>query len=45
MSHCIDVVFLSCVYRNTRGYLPVLMIRQFVSGTGSLVAASGESYD
>lgn len=32
------------LFRNTRGFLAALMTRQSVSGTGSLVAASGECF-
>jgi len=46
MSHfCIIVVFCGVFSRNTRGFLAALMTRQFVSGTGSLVVASGDCYD
>jgi len=46
MSHfCIIVVFCGIFSRNTRGFLAARMTRQFVSGTGSLVVASGDCYD
>lgn len=43
MSHYFALLqFCEVFYRNIRGFLAALMIRQSVSGTGSLAAVSGE---